>query len=159
MKHKKTNAMRMLDRANINYSVNTFEIGEEHLDGETIAELVHANVKDVYKTLVLENANYDHFVCVIPVSETLDLKEAAHVIGEKKLNLMPMDDLKKVTGYIRGGCSPIGMKHSFPTIIDESALSRDKINVSGGQRGMQIILEPNDLIAVTQAQTARITQH
>ena len=86
MKHKKTNAMRMLDRAKINYSVNTFEIGEEHLDGETIAELVHANVKDVYKTLVLENANHDHFVCVIPVSETLDLKEAAHVIGEKKLN-------------------------------------------------------------------------
>ena len=79
MKHKKTNAMRMLDRAKINYSVNTFEIGEEHLDGETIAELVHANVKDVYKTLVLENANHDHFVCVIPVSETLDLKEAAHV--------------------------------------------------------------------------------
>ena len=158
MKHKKTNAMRMLDRAKINYSVNTFEIGEEHLDGETIAELVHANVKDVYKTLVLENANYDHFVCVIPVSETLDLKEAAHVIGEKKLNLMPMDDLKSYWLYKRRVFS-IGMKHSFPTIIDESALSRDKINVSGGQRGMQIILEPNDLIAVTQAQTARITQH
>ena len=158
MKHKKTNAMRMLDRAKINYSVNTFEIGEEHLDGETIAELVHANVKDVYKTLVLENANHDHFVCVIPVSETLDLKEAAHVIGEKKLNLMPMDDLKSYWLYKRRVFS-IGMKHSFPTIIDESALSRDKINVSGGQRGMQIILEPNDLIAVTQAQTARITQH
>ena len=158
MKHKKTNAMRMLDRAKINYSVNTFEIGEEHLDGETIAELVHANVKDVYKTLVLENANHDHFVCVIPVSETLDLKEAAHVIGEKKLNLMPMDDLKSYWLYKRRVFSN-RMKHSFPTIIDESALSRDKINVSGGQRGMQIILEPNDLIAVTQAQTARITQH
>ena len=151
--------MRMLDRAKIEYSVNTFEIGEEHLDGETIAELVRENVKDVYKTLVLENANHNHFVCVIPVSETLDLKEAAHVIGEKKLNLMPMDDLKQVTVYIRGASSQIVMTHSIPTHIYESAISREKIYVSGGQRGMQIILKTNDLIAITKAQIAHITQN
>ncbi|HAR5191445.1 TPA: Cys-tRNA(Pro) deacylase [Staphylococcus aureus] len=102
-KNKKTNAMRMLDRAKIKYEVHSFEVPEEHLSGQEVAELIQANVKTVFKTLVLENAKHEHFVFVIPVSETLDMKKAAAMVGEKKLQLMPLDNLKNVTGYIRGG--------------------------------------------------------
>ncbi|PZI77629.1 YbaK/EbsC family protein [Staphylococcus aureus] len=102
-KNKKTNAMRMLDRAKIKYEVHSFEVPEEHLSGAEVAELIQANVKTVFKTLVLENTKHEHFVFVIPVSETLDMKKAAALVGEKKLQLMPLDNLKNVTGYIRGG--------------------------------------------------------
>lgn len=112
----------------------------------------------MFKTLVLENANHDHYVFVNPVNATLDMKQAAHVVNEKKLNLMPLDQLKQVTGYIRGGCSPIGMKHQFQTAIDTSVLHLDKVYVSGGQRGMQIIIKVEDLIRMTQAQIEAITQ-
>ncbi|MCE5090575.1 Cys-tRNA(Pro) deacylase [Staphylococcus devriesei] len=158
MKHKKTNAMRMLDRAKIKYEVNTYEVGNGHMDGTTVAKMVGADVKEVYKTLVLENANHDHYVFVIPVDETLDMKAAAQVVNEKKLQLMPLDNLKQVTGYIRGGCSPVGMKHLFKTTLNDSALALNKIIVSGGQRGMQIVLDVNDLIDITQAQIADIIQ-
>lgn len=155
-KTKKTNAMRMLDRAKVAYQTNVFEVTEEHQTGEQIAALVHANVEDVYKTLVLENANHDHFVFVIPVNATLDMKKAAHEAGEKKLNLMPLDQLKQVTGYIRGGCSPIGMKHLFQTVIDQSALQREQIYINGGQRGMQIIIAVKDLVAMTNAKVTSV---
>lgn len=158
MKHKKTNAMRMLDRAKIDYEVKTFEVEEGHMDGERVAELVGENVQDVFKTLVLENAAHEHFVFVVPVSGSLDMKVAAHVVNEKKLQLMPLDHLKQVTGYIRGGCSPIGMKHLFPTTIDQSASLRDKIIVSGGQRGVQIVLQLEDLVSMTKAQLEDIVQ-
>ncbi|MGV3095339.1 MULTISPECIES: Cys-tRNA(Pro) deacylase [Staphylococcus] len=158
MKHKKTNAMRMLDRAKIDYEVKTFEVEEGHMDGERVAELVGENVQDVFKTLVLENTAHEHFVFVVPVSGSLDMKVAAHVVNEKKLQLMPLDHLKQVTGYIRGGCSPIGMKHLFPTTIDQSASLRDKIIVSGGQRGVQIVLQLEDLVSMTNAQLEDIVQ-
>lgn len=158
MKQKKTNAMRMLDRAKIDYEVKTFEVEEGHMDGERVAELVGENVQDVFKTLVLENAAHEHFVFVVPVSNALDMKVAAHVVNEKKLQLMPLDHLKQVTGYIRGGCSPIGMKHLFPTTIDQSASLRDKIIVSGGQRGVQIVLQLEDLVSMTNAQLEDIVQ-
>ncbi|MFW3533286.1 Cys-tRNA(Pro) deacylase [Staphylococcus caprae] len=156
-KTKKTNAMRMLDRAKIDYETNTYEVTEKHQHGEQIAKMVGENVEEVYKTLVLENANHEHFVFVIPVNASLDMKQAAHVVNEKKLNLMPLDQLKQVTGYVRGGCSPIGMKHLFKTTIDRSAQNLDKIYVSGGQRGMQIIIKVEDLIKMTEAQVAHIT--
>ena len=158
MKHKKTNAMRMLDRAKIDYEVKTFEVEEGHMDGERVAELVGENVQDVFKTLVLENTAHEHFVFVVPVSGSLDMKVAAHVVNEKKLQLMPLDHLKQVTGYIRGWCSPIGMKHLFPTTIDQSASLRDKIIVSGGQRGVQIVLQLEDLVSMTNAQLEDIVQ-
>lgn len=158
MKHKKTNAMRMLDRAKIDYEVKTFELEDGHMDGERVAELVGENVHDVFKTLVLESAEHDHFVFVVPVSESLDMKAAASVVNEKKLQLMPLDNLKQVTGYIRGGCSPVGMKHLFPTTIDQSASLREKIIVSGGQRGIQIVLQLEDLVSMTNAQVEDITQ-
>ena len=147
----------MLDRAKIDYETNTYEVTEKHQHGEQIAKMVGANVEEVYKTLVLENANHEHFVFVIPVNASLDMKQAAHVVNEKKLNLMPLDQLKQVTGYVRGGCSPIGMKHLFKTTIDRSAQNLDKIYVSGGQRGMQIIIKVEDLIKMTEAQVAHIT--
>ena len=147
-KTKKTNAMRILDRAKINYQMNTYEVTDKHQHGEEIAQLVGAKIEEVFKTLVLENSNHEHYVFVIPVNETLDMKKAAHVVNEKK-----------VTGYVRGGCSPIGMKHSFKTTIDASAKNLEKVYISGGQRGMQIIIHVNDLIDMTKAQVESITQN
>ena len=138
--------------------MNTYEVTDQHQHGEEIARRVGAKVEEVFKTLLLENANHDHYVFVNPVNATLDMKQAAHVVNEKKLNLMPLDQLKQVTGYIRGGCSPIGMKHQFQTAIDTSVLHLDKVYVSGGQRGMQIIIKVEDLIRMTQAQVEAITQ-
>ncbi|SCU11851.1 ebsC protein [Staphylococcus xylosus] len=158
MKQKKTNAMRILDRQAIDYSVNTYEISTQHLDGEHVAEKVGVDPNHVYKTLVLENAAHEHFVFIIPVNKTLDMKAAAHSVAEKKLNLMPLDHLKKVTGYIRGGCSPIGMKRQFPTVIEQKAESLDSIYISGGDRGVQININVKDLIAVTQAQVMHVIQ-
>lgn len=159
MKTKKTNAMRQLDQANIEYEMCTFDVDSHtHLEGIEVAERIQADVQQVYKTLVLENNQHDHFVFVIPIMAHLDLKKAATVVKEKKLQLMPMSDLKKVTGYIRGGCSPIGMKTHFPTVIDASVLKLSKVFVSGGQRGVQMGLTPQDLIQMSHAQTAEITE-
>lgn len=155
-KNKKTNAMRMLDRAKIKYDVHSFEVPEEHLSGVEVAELIQANVKTVFKTLVLENTKHEHFVFVIPVSETLDMKKAAALVGEKKLQLMPLDNLKNVTGYIRGGCSPVGMKTLFPTFVDKSCENYSHISVSGGLRTMQITIAVEDLIAITKGKIGEV---
>ncbi|HAR7073424.1 TPA: Cys-tRNA(Pro) deacylase [Staphylococcus aureus] len=155
-KNKKTNAMRMLDRAKIKYDVHSFEVPEEHLSGAEVAELIQANVKTVFKTLVLENTKHEHFVFVIPVSETLDMKKAAALVGEKKLQLMPLDNLKNVTGYIRGGCSPVGMKTLFPTVVDKSCENYSRISVSGGLRTMQITIAVEDLITITKGKIGAV---
>ncbi|EWI53541.1 TPA: Cys-tRNA(Pro) deacylase [Staphylococcus aureus] len=123
-KNKKTNAMRMLDRAKIKYDVHSFEVPEEHLSGVEVAELIQANVKTVFKTLVLENTKHEHFVFVIPVSETLDMKKAAALVGEKKLQLMPLDNLKNVTGYIRGGLRTMQITIAVEDLI---AITKGKI--------------------------------
>ncbi|HEI7352764.1 TPA: Cys-tRNA(Pro) deacylase [Staphylococcus aureus] len=155
-KNKKTNAMRMLDRAKIKYDVHSFEVPEEHLSGAEVAKLIQANVKTVFKTLVLENTKHEHFVFVIPVSETLDMKKAAALVGEKKLQLMPLDNLKNVTGYIRGGCSPVGMKTLFPTVVDKSCENYSRISVSGGLRTMQITIAVEDLITITKGKIGAV---
>ncbi|MCD8877997.1 Cys-tRNA(Pro) deacylase [Staphylococcus kloosii] len=152
MKHKKTNAMRILEKANIDYEINKYEVTNKHMDGATVAQIVGVDVKFVYKTLVLENAQHECFVFVIPVEETLNMKQAAHIAQQKKLALLPLERLKQVTGYVRGGCSPIGMKKHFPTYIDESALQLQNVYVSGGERGMQIKIKVNDLDNITMAQ-------
>lgn len=148
--------MRMLDRAKIKYDVHSFEVPEEHLSGAEVAELIQANVKTVFKTLVLENTKHEHFVFVIPVSETLDMKKAAALVGEKKLQLMPLDNLKNVTGYIRGGCSPVGMKTLFPTVVDKSCENYSRISVSGGLRTMQITIAVEDLITITKGKIGAV---
>lgn len=157
MKQKKTNAMRMLDRQKIKYNVNTYEISDEHMDGTEVAHKVGIEDKYVYKTLVLENSHHQHFVFIIPVSETLDMKAAANAVNEKKLQLMPLDELKNVTGYIRGGCSPIGMKKQFQTIVDQQATCIDSLYISGGERGVQIEMTVDDLIKITNAKVLNVT--
>jgi Cys-tRNA(Pro)/Cys-tRNA(Cys) deacylase len=158
MKHKKTNAMRILEKANIDYEINKYEVTNKHMDGATVAQIVGVDVKFVYKTLVLENAQHECFVFVIPVEKTLNMKQAAHTAQQKKLTLLPLERLKQVTGYVRGGCSPIGMKKHFPTYIDESALQLQDVYVSGGERGMQIKINSQDLIHITEAETANIIE-
>lgn len=156
MKTKKTNAMRILDRAKINYEMRTFEVDAEHIEGSEVAERIGVKEEQVFKTLVLTNSNREYFVFVIPVSGHLDMKAAAASVNEKKLNLMPLDDLKKITGYIRGGCSPIGMKTKFPTVIDESVKNIEQVFVSAGQRGVQMGVAPDDLIQAAEAQVASV---
>lgn len=156
MKTKKTNAMRILDRAKINYEMRTFEVDVEHIEGSEVAERIGVKEEQVFKTLVLTNSNREYFVFVIPVSGHLDMKAAAASVNEKKLNLMPLDDLKKITGYIRGGCSPIGMKTKFPTVIDESVKNIEQVFISAGQRGVQMGVAPDDLIQAAEAQVASV---
>lgn len=158
MKSKKTNAMRMLDRNHIDYKVNNYPVTEAHMDGTRVAQLVGVSVDEVFKTLVLENAQHDHFVFIIPVNATLNMKLAAKSVKEKKLHLMPLDDLKRVTGYVRGGCSPIGMKKIFPTVIDSQSERLDAVYVSGGERGTQIQIKVTDLITQTKAQVTSIIE-
>ncbi|GEQ04418.1 Cys-tRNA(Pro)/Cys-tRNA(Cys) deacylase [Staphylococcus gallinarum] len=158
MKSKKTNAMRMLDRNHIDYKVNNYPVTEAHMDGTRVAQLVGVSVDEVFKTLVLENAQHEHFVFIIPVNATLNMKLAAKSVKEKKLHLMPLDDLKRVTGYVRGGCSPIGMKKLFPTVIDSQSERLDAVYVSGGERGTQIQIKVTDLITQTKAQVTSIIE-
>lgn len=150
--------MRILDRNRINYKVNTYPITEAHMDGNRVAQLVGVNVSEVFKTLVLENAQHDHFVFIIPVNTTLNMKLAAKAVNEKKLHLMPLEDLKQVTGYVRGGCSPIGMKKHFPTVVDSQSETLETVYVSGGERGMQIQIKTADLIEQTMAQVSSIVE-
>jgi Cys-tRNA(Pro)/Cys-tRNA(Cys) deacylase len=158
VKSKKTNAMRMLDRNHIDYKVNNYPVTEAHMDGTRVAQLVGVSVDEVFKTLVLENAQHEHFVFIIPVNATLNMKLAAKSVKEKKLHLMPLDDLKRVTGYVRGGCSPIGMKKLFPTVIDSQSERLDAVYVSGGERGTQIQIKVTDLITQTKAQVTSIIE-
>ncbi|MCD8829572.1 Cys-tRNA(Pro) deacylase [Staphylococcus gallinarum] len=150
--------MRMLDRNHIDYKVNNYPVTEAHMDGTRVAQLVGVSVDEVFKTLVLENAQHKHFVFIIPVNATLNMKLAAKSVKEKKLHLMPLDDLKRVTGYVRGGCSPIGMKKLFPTVIDSQSERLDAVYVSGGERGTQIQIKVTDLITQTKAQVTSIIE-
>ncbi|MBU7218622.1 Cys-tRNA(Pro) deacylase [Staphylococcus gallinarum] len=150
--------MRMLDRNHIDYKVNNYPVTEAHMDGTRVAQLVGVSVDEVFKTLVLENAQHEHFVFIIPVNATLNMKLAAKSVKEKKLHLMPLDDLKRVTGYVRGGCSPIGMKKLFPTVIDSQSERLDAVYVSGGERGTQIQIKVTDLITQTKAQVTSIIE-
>lgn len=142
----KTNVMRLLDAAKISYETAEYEVDENDLSGSHAADLMGVNHDSIFKTLVLRGAK-GYLVCCIPVDAELNLKKAAASAGEKKVELLPVKELLPVTGYIRGGCSPIGMKKRFPTLIDETAVLYEKIAVSGGQRGVQILLRPCDLAA------------
>ncbi len=156
MKEVKTNAMRILDRERIQYKINTYECDEFH-DGVQIAEMLGQDPNISYKTLVCAGKSGGHFVFVIPVSAELDLKAAARAVGEKSVEMIHVKDILAVTGYIRGGCSPIGMKKAFPTVIDRSAESLNEIIISGGRIGSQIFLAPADLIKAARASYADIT--
>ncbi|QIZ05856.1 Cys-tRNA(Pro) deacylase [Priestia megaterium] len=151
MAQGKTNAMRILDAKKVNYEMLTYDNKDGKIDGVSVAEKIGREPKEVYKTLVAMGASRNIFVFVIPVAEELDLKKAAKAAGEKNIEMLPVKDIQKWTGYIRGGCSPIGMKKEYKTFIDVNCRSIDSIIVSGGKIGVQIVLEPVLLQEVTKA--------
>ncbi|MDR1587906.1 MAG: Cys-tRNA(Pro) deacylase [Treponema sp.] len=155
----KTNVLRLLDAANIGCVVKEYPVDESDLSAIHAAEFLDIPPERVFKTLVLRGAGGGYFVCCIPAADELDLKKAARAAGEKSAALIPVKDLKPLTGYIRGGCSPIGMKKQFPTFIDETAGLFDSIGVSAGERGLQILLAPDDLARYTGARFADLTEH
>ena len=152
MKINKTNAARLLDKAKIAYELIPYEVDENDLSTIHVADSLGENIEEVFKTLVLHGDKNGHFVCVIPGEHEVDLKLAAKASGNKKCDLIPMKELLPLTGYIRGGCTPIGMKKPFPTYIHESCLNYPYIYISAGQRGLQLKLDPNDLIKEVHAE-------
>lgn len=155
-KELKTNAMRILDRQKIPYIYQTYEC-DEFTDGIHVAEQLGLPHEQVFKTLVTVGKTGEYYVFVIPIAKEIDLKKAARAVGEKSLEMLPLKELTKVTGYVRGGCTSIGMKKQFPTVIQQEAMEMDLIYISGGKLGMQLQLSPMDLKKVTAAVFADIT--
>ncbi|MDE5786449.1 MAG: Cys-tRNA(Pro) deacylase [Duncaniella sp.] len=155
-KINKTNAARLLDKAGIAYRLVPYKVDPDNLAAEHVAEELGEDINRVFKTLVLHGVPCGHFVCVIPGNMEVDLKKAAKVAGAKKAELIPMKDLLALTGYIRGGCSPIGMKKPFPTFFHSTAADFPVIYVSAGQRGLQLEIAPEALIEYCGATTADI---
>ena len=153
----KTNAMRRLDAAKIKYDVKEYEVDESDLSGTHIAQQIGLPYEQVFKTLVAKGESSGIVVFCIPCDKEINLKKAAVVTGNKKLEMLHVKDLLGTTGYIRGGCSPIGMKKKFPTYIEESALAFDKITVSAGVRGAQLLLSVDELVKFTDAKISQIT--
>jgi Cys-tRNA(Pro)/Cys-tRNA(Cys) deacylase len=148
----KTNAARILDKLDIKYDLMAYEVDETDLSAVSVADKLGQNIDQVFKTLVLQGDRSGIFVCVIPGSEELDFKKTAHISGNKSVEMVPVKEILNITGYIRGGCSPIGMKKNYPTFMDESCILFDFIFVSAGIRGLQLKLSPDDLIQITSAQ-------
>lgn len=157
-KQKKTNAMRILDSAKVVYSIYEYDTKDGFLDGVSVANKIGKETSKVYKTLVTQGASKDYHVFIIPVEDELNLKAAAKAVGEKKVEMIPVKDITKITGYIKGGCSPVGMKKLFSTTIDSSCESLDNIIVSAGRVGTQMELSITDLIDIIRAQTAEVTK-
>jgi Cys-tRNA(Pro)/Cys-tRNA(Cys) deacylase len=145
-KIEKTNAARLLDRAKIAYDLVPYTVDEDNLAATHVAEELGEDIATVFKTLVLRGDRSGLFVCVIPGDKEVDLKAAARVSGNKKADLIPMKELLPTTGYIRGGCSPIGMKKPLPTFIHSTCLDHERIYISAGVRGLQIAIAPADLV-------------
>ena len=155
-KTEKTNAARLLDRAGIEYELIPYRVDENDLAAAHVAEELGEDIAAVFKTLVLRGDRTGHFVCVVPGDCEVDLKAAARVSGNKKCDLIPMKELLPTTGYIRGGCSPIGMRKPFPTFIHSSCTAQPYIYISAGVRGLQIRIAPGDLVKFTGAGIAHI---
>ena len=144
-KETKTNAMRILDRMKIPYTLNQYQC-DEFIDGVHVADLLGQSYDESFKTIVTIGKSRSYYVFALPIDKEIDLKKAAKVVGEKNLELLPVKDINKVTGYIRGGCTPIGMKKQYKTVIHESANLLPQMIVSGGRLGEQILLKPDDLL-------------
>lgn len=154
----KTNAVRLLEQAKINYRLVTYEVDESNLAATHVAEQLGEDVAQVFKTLVLKGDKNGHLVCVIPGDKELNLKVAAKVSGNKSVEMIAMKELLPTTGYIRGACSPIGMKKPFATFIDSSCMDFDVIYISAGVRGMQIEIDPRDLVPFVKAEVTALYQ-
>jgi Cys-tRNA(Pro)/Cys-tRNA(Cys) deacylase len=154
----KTNAMRLLDAGKVSYRAVEYEYDENDLGGEHVAAVTGMNPDQVFKTLVARGEKQGILVFCIPVSCTLDLKKAAQAAGDKKVEMTHMKELLGLTGYIRGGCSPVGMKKKYPTFMDETALLYDEIAISGGARGLQMVLNPEQLMDYADITPADLTE-
>ena len=154
MKEKiaKTNAARLLDKAKVSYELIPYEVDENDLSAIHVAASLGENIEQVFKTLVLHGDKTGHFVCVIPGADEVDLKKAAKVSGNKKCEMIPVKELLPLTGYIRGGCSPVGMKKALPTFIHTTCMDFGYIYISAGMRGLQIRIAPADLVEFTRAE-------
>lgn len=157
MKINKTNAMRQLDAAKVKYETRTYEVDENDLSGTHIAEQIGLPFECVFKTIITKGDKTGYTVFCIPCHKEIDLKRAAAVTGNKKIEPLHVKDLLGITGYIRGGCSPVGMKKKFPTYFDASAGSLEKLTVSAGVRGIQLLLSSEDIIKFTNATLADVT--
>ncbi len=157
MAEVKTNVMRLLEQNKVPYTAHSYPHGKEAVDGVTVAQLTGMDPVTVFKTLVAVGASKKNYVFVIPVAKELDLKKAAKAVGEKSIAMIHVSEITPLTGYVRGGCSPIGMKKRFPTVLDSSALAQDRIAVSAGKIGAQVRLAPSDLLKLTGASTADLT--
>lgn len=153
----KTNAARLLDAQKVPYELIPYQVDANDLGAQHIAEQLGEDIQQVFKTLVLKGDKTGHFVCVVPGAEEVDLKLAAKVSGNKKCDLIPMKELLPLTGYVRGGCSPIGMKKAFPTYIHTTAQSYDHVYVSAGVRGLQLKIAPLDLVRMSHATVCHLT--
>ena len=152
MAQSKTNAMRILEQKKIEYKMNTYDSSDGKVDGVSVAEKIGKDPSLVYKTLVCQGGSRNYYVFVIPVSEELDLKKSARAAGEKKVEMIQVKDIQNVTGYIRGGCSPVGMKKDYRTFVDANAETLEYIIVSGGRIGTQIELKVEDLLDAAKAE-------
>ena len=156
-KEEKTNVMRTLEQKKIAYTAKTYPHGEgDPIDGVSVAEAVGLDVEMVFKTLVCKGASGGYYVFDIPVAENLDLKKAAKAVGEKSVAMLPQKELLGLTGYVHGGCSPVGMKKQFPTVFHETAESLAQVAVSAGKIGYQVVCDPKDLMGLLRAGTADI---
>jgi Cys-tRNA(Pro)/Cys-tRNA(Cys) deacylase len=151
---EKTNVMRILDAAGVGYEAREYPVDEEDLSAAHAAEALGLDQDTVFKTIVLRGERTGPFVCVIPGPCEVDLKKAAKAAGDKAAAPLPLKDLEPLTGYVRGGCSPVGMKRKLPTYIDETARVFDRVSVSAGRRGLQAILAPEDLARISEAEFA-----
>lgn len=155
-KEAKTNAMRMLDRQKVPYETLTYEC-EEFIDGIHSADLTGAPYEQSFKTLVMEGKSGSYYVFVVPIEKEVDRKAAAKAVGEKAVDMIHVKDILKITGYVRGGCSPIGMKKAYPTVFDSSAGSFKEIYVSGGRIGLTLKVPVDELLKVTKGRLEKIT--
>lgn len=158
MKSEKTNVMRLLDKAKIKYEPHEYPHGSEAVDGLTVAKLCGFDPECVFKTLVARGTSKNVYVFVIPVSSELDLKKAAKAAGEKSVEMVKVSEINALTGYIRGGCSPVGMKKRYPTFINESAKAKSTVYVSAGKIGSQVELEPLALAEICDAQFSELVK-
>ena len=156
MAEQKTNVMRILGQKKIKYTAHEYPHGEDAVDGVTVARMTGRDPACVFKTLVTRGASKEIYVFVIPVADELDLKKAAKAVGEKSVAMVHVSEINALTGYVRGGCSPIGMKKQYKTVYHSSILSLDTVLVSAGKIGQQVELSPADLIGLTRGDTANI---
>lgn len=156
-KEAKTNAMRLLDKQKIAYRVNLYTC-DEFIDGVHVADQLGQSYDSSFKTLVTVGKSGEHYVFVLPIDRELDLKKAAKVVGEKSVEMIHVKDILALTGYVRGGCTPLGMKKRFPTVVHASVLDFDEVIISGGRIGAQIMIAPQDLLQAAGARTADIVK-